>query len=1426
MSSPTSSGTRLTITNGTFKLSSASALTPYFGSQTICASTGRLWLNNSSGSITVVGVGTGSGAGSPTISGELRIDDGTFGYGSGNNTATFSSGTGVLRMSNGTFNMFGAISFPSSAGTQFIMSGGNINVDPQAGNNLASSTTLFSIGTSTTVNWSGGIITIIDPHNATAGVAWSATSGGSKTITGGTLKLGDGISSSIGGAVANTNGFGFFSSMPVWNLEINSMLAVNSRNVRLSSSTASLVQNTLTINSGGYLFLGSGTTASTLIARGNVVNNGTIAGCEPAGTQSIGTLYFQGQSGAQTLTGAGSITNLATLTLEHYGSGVSSSIVFKVRRVNLFTGTLDPTNITIGNPSALTGENPIAQMGSGITTLATGTFSAAPTYDETEGERALFYSGMLGAPTMGIYNEIGTGSLILTQLLVNDADGLTIPANRTISIGGTLAGTLSMTLGNINLSGGTLTLGNNATTPGTLTWTSGFIVNGTFTRWYPTTGLPTAVSTGIGYYPMASGLDNRQVQLFFSTATALSAGGTITVTPSNVFGFTSITGFVDGGITVDKRSNSNWAISTGNGITLTGTMSAAIRADNVAAITNVADIRMIRATDAVGTSANGSGTPTNPVMNRTAMSLADLGNTFYLGSGTANMNSIFTSVASGNWGDGSTWDAGTVPTSADNAIIAAGHTVTAAGGTPPYVCNNLTINATGALVNTANTINIGPAGGGKSTLTNNGSLTVSGTGILNINGNFINNSSAGNIFTQSGGNINVDGNAAGVAANSVASGTNLVTFSSGTPTTVFFTGGTFTIVDPHASSTSSYALSGGMSTATNCSLSHTFVFGDGISNDPAPGGFLVYLFPGSSYLILGNVIINGTATMDRFVSLTSTVGILGNITINGYGELRTSSVSNYYTGNITVNSNGILTNPNVVNLASYANATVTPATVPQTISGAGYFRNLLPTASVSAGGTGYVVGDILTVVGGTFTSVAKFVVSAVSSGAVSTVTAIGYANYSVAPTTPAATTGGTGTGCTLTTLTNLTPTASMNALAVNNSNATGVTIGTPLSISGTLTLTLGVTNTTATNLLTLGTATLAGTLSGGSATAYIIGPFARTFAASRTASGTFTTSTLFPVGKGTTYLPVWIDPSTSSVGPVVFKGEAFTSNPGSAGSGVTGLSTNRWETLISSGSGNFLNSYLMIGDAGIVSGNQILQANAAAGVYGAISVASVFTAGTPNTLKTGSAILAASFNGYFAYGTLTPCTVPGAQPTGFITTFKTTTGFTGSFAPPFPPPSNYLVVRYASGATATPPVDYTAYTVGGSLGTGTVRSISTANNFIETGLSAGTTYDYYTYSYNNSGCYGPVYLTSSPLFASVTTCSSEVGVPGTPTSSAVTTSSFTATWGASTTLGVNYLLDVSTVSTFTSFVSGYAGKDVAPISVKILPVCQLPQLIM
>ena len=115
----------------------------------------------------------------------------------------------------------------------------------------------------------------------------------------------------------------------------------------------------------------------------------------------------------------------------------------------------------------------------------------------------------------------------------------------------------------------------------------------------------------------------------------------------------------------------------------------------------------------------------------------------------------------------------------------------------------------------------------------------------------------------------------------------------------------------------------------------------------------------------------------------------------------------------------------------------TVTAITRTVAGSGYTTNPTPTisapttvggtqatatctigvvtATVSAGGSGYVVGEILTVVGGTSTATAVLTVATISGSAVATVTITTIGTYTASPTNPAATTSNlSGTGATFT----------------------------------------------------------------------------------------------------------------------------------------------------------------------------------------------------------------------------------------------------------------------------------------------------------------------------------------------------------------------------------------------------------------------------
>lgn len=886
---------------------------------------------------------------------------------------------------------------------------------------------------------------------------------------------------------------------------------------------------------------------------------------------------------------------------------------------------------------------------------------------------------------------------------------------------------LNLTGARIETNGNKITFGNNAA-GNTLTAPigTGFLPGAKFSRWWTTTATGTSVTAGTdptnatSRYPFldASGL-NRAIYISRTGSTTGNVAGELAVVYNDAITMTTGLNIVDGAYTITDRYNGNWVVSTeATSYSHAGAHTVVLLGQNAYFASN-GNSRVMNASSVAGTHQNGT---TTPGAQRTGLTTAQLtAGALYMGINEADIP--FQSTASGDWNDPTNWNKGTVPACTDNVTILNGHTITV--NSAANVSRNVTINTGGTLVVASGDLTVGCTLN-NNTLTNNGTLTVIG-GTLNINGNMVHN--AGSTFNQSSGDINVDGNANGNAANSVASGVSIVQLNS---QNINWTGGTLTIVDPHANSTASNTFAYNNSTAhVNVTSGHTLRFGDGISTDPggnATNGFRLNTWVGSNRISFYNVIINGGTGTNRYITSQYSFGINGDLTINTDSEFRPGNIV-YVNGNVINNGTSTLTSALV--MASFLNGSESASANAQSISGSGTFRN-----------------------------------SAAS------------------------------------------PTANLTSLTINNSNVSGVTLDVPLSVSGTLTLTQGFVNTTSTNILRLGTATAAGTLLGGSATAYINGPFARTFAASRTASGTYNQTTLFPVGKSASsaYLPVHIDPTTTSGGPVIFSGEAFTSNSGTGASGVTGLSDNRWEALITSGAGNFTSSNIRLNDAAIVASNKILQAASAAGTYGSIVPVSTFAAGTPNTLTTtGTQILAAAYNGYFAYGNLEDCIAPADQPTAFTVSNLGTTTFTGSFTAASSNPSHYLVVRYPTGGSVTNPSNFTTYTEGNALGAGTVQAVLTSPtvSFNASGLTANTTYDYYVYSYNNVACNGPVYNTTSPLMGMVTTCAATTGTPGTPTASAVTTTSFTATWTASSTPGVNYIVEVANDAGFTSLVSGY-----------------------
>ena len=704
--------------------------------------------------------------------------------------------------------------------------------------------------------------------------------------------------------------------------------------------------------------------------------------------------------------------------------------------------------------------------------------------------------------------------------------------------------------------------------------------------------------------------------------------------------------------------------------------------------------------------------------------------------------------------------------------------------------------------------------GGTSTL-----VTVNSTGVVNIGTTAINLvGSAATLSFTNGSNCNVTG------ATTAAYPIPLATWAANSTVTL-----------------------SGSATSSTPATNKSQAFGNFVVNLPSlPTGVFSFWTSSNTASIQGNLIITSTG-LGSFRAVTSgSLIVSGNLSINGgifqhsggssgsgtliilgntsiasgatldLDESSNATLPTFSQRGTTFTNNGIITFGTTTSRLSF----YSPTNAAMTLTGTGTVTGNLVSLSVQTTGglTISHANQIPTLnvyfYGGTITGSGKLTIgtgsnssSGIQIGSTGLTTSAG--GFDVSPTW----TLGSG-GLTLfyspelgtrTTGYEIPPTRTVTNITVNNN---GLTIaGGNLNVSSTLTMTAGVITSSSSNVLSLGTSTAAGTLAitSPSSTNMIVGPFARTFALSRTAAGTYNATTHYPVGKGSTYSPIWVDPTTTSGGAVIITSESFTSNGGSAGIGVTNLSTSNWSAQATTGSANLTSARVRFSDTGVTTTSKLLQAATATGSFEGVAGGSV-SSGTSGTVTSNADL--SSYTGYFAYGDLASCTTPSSQPTDF-SAVSNTTSVNVSFTAASGSPTGYLVVRGATGFTPTPPSDQTDYTTGAALGTGTiVGNFINVSSFTSSSLTAETTYDYYIYAFNNSGCAGPSYNTTSPLSGTITTCAP---APTSPTATLITGSSFSAGWVAVTN-AASYVLDVSTSATFASFVSGYQELNVGNVT--------------
>lgn len=179
-----------------------------------------------------------------------------------------------------------------------------------------------------------------------------------------------------------------------------------------------------------------------------------------------------------------------------------------------------------------------------------------------------------------------------------------------------------------------------------------------------------------------------------------------------------------------------------------------------------------------------------------------------------------------------------------------------------------------------------------------------------------------------------------------------------------------------------------------------------------------------------------------------------------------------------------------------------------------------------------------------------------------------------------------------------------------------------------------------------------------------------------------------------------------------------------------------------------------------------------------------------------STVQAAATNvpGRLGFHIIPTCTTPASQPTAIILSNITTNNISGSFTSTTAA-DGYLIVRSTNAPLTSNPVDGMVYSAGNSLGGGIIVANGPSNNFTATGLSSGTTYNFFVFSFKNTSCTGgPKYLSTNPLTGSTTTALPACIVPAAqPTAlsfSNITSNSLSGSFTAS---GANeYLVVMST----------------------------------
>ncbi len=426
----------LTISNGTFKISSASTLS--LATWTSVPVTAGLWLNNAGASITIT-------SGNSTFNGLFRLTAGTYTTGISADQNINCNTTGTFIIEGGTLNIAGRLSRASSPSGSYTQSGGTVNVTTVG----STATGCFYFGsTGSTFNMSGGTIVIQQPNTSTS-ADYTILSGGTTNVTGGTVQLGN--ASTPAGQTFRLSS----SAVPIYDLVVDG--TNNGKTCQAKYDV--IISHSLTIAAGSTFDVFNNTVT---FSGSTVTNNGTIVGS--LATNASSRFNFSDAIVAQTYQGTGTVGTyadpLAGIGFSNpLGVTINSSVTnLNVNRINAFSGPVHNANkLTIGNSGSTTSYILIGSTGSNSNTA--GVLDVAPDFQLSSGGLTLYYGNASNVPSTGV--EIPPSRTLVNMTVNNSAGGAVIAGGNL-----TVNGSLVLSKGLLDIGNNDLILGSTATITG------------------------------------------------------------------------------------------------------------------------------------------------------------------------------------------------------------------------------------------------------------------------------------------------------------------------------------------------------------------------------------------------------------------------------------------------------------------------------------------------------------------------------------------------------------------------------------------------------------------------------------------------------------------------------------------------------------------------------------------------------------------------------------------------------------------------------------------------------------------------------------------------------------------------------------------------------------------------------------------------